>query len=92
MITDAGLAHLRHLPALRELDLSADEVTEAGVKQLGGLPALRVVHLHKTRCDAVDIVAIEAANPKWTVWSACAALAPKPAREVVAKQDATATR
>jgi hypothetical protein len=34
MITDAGLAHLKKLPRLRELDLRWTKVTAGGVNQL----------------------------------------------------------
>ncbi|HEY7512997.1 MAG TPA: hypothetical protein VIC87_00885 [Vicinamibacteria bacterium] len=49
LIADAGLTHLRHMWALRELDLYRTAVTDAGLSHLRGLRRLERLHLGMTR-------------------------------------------
>ena len=48
-ITDGGLAHLRELPNLKELDLRGTPITDAGLMLLGGLHQLRSLCLRHCR-------------------------------------------
>ena len=48
-VTDAGLEHLRALPALAVLDLGHTQVTDAGVRRLGSLKGLRELYLGDTQ-------------------------------------------
>jgi hypothetical protein len=60
-VSDAGLRHLRHADALKELDLEATEETGPGLEHLRRLP-LRWLSLRDTRIDdraLVHVAAIE---------------------------------
>jgi internalin A len=48
-VTDADLAALRELPALRELDLGGTEITDAGLAELVSLSELRTLDLSSCR-------------------------------------------
>ena len=51
-ITDAGVAHLSHLPKLRMVDISLSSLTDEAVRHLSQLPALDDLHLQgKTFSD-----------------------------------------
>ena len=48
-ISDAGLAHLKGLTALKRLDLGATQVSDAGMEHLRGLTGLKVLYLGDTQ-------------------------------------------
>lgn len=86
-VSNAGLQHLRGMPALRELDLSQTRVTDAGMDVLRTLPQLERVSLawtHVTDAGAAALRACDALQSVNLLGSACgdgavAALAGKPA-------------
>ncbi len=47
-VTDAGLAHLSGMLALRTLHLERTGVGDAGVRRIASLPALQMLNLHST--------------------------------------------
>ena len=44
-VSDAGLAHLAEIPAIRELYLDSQNITDAGLRNLSGLASLEVLYL-----------------------------------------------
>jgi hypothetical protein len=57
--TDAGLAHLRGLPALRVLDLSRTRITGASLDTVGQFPALACLNLQRTSITNDDLVRLK---------------------------------
>ena len=55
-VTDAGLAQLGRLPALRTLYLYSTQVTDAGMTQLKNFPALQALSLDRTRVTDAGLV------------------------------------
>ena len=70
-VTDADLAHLTGLPALRSLYLDYTQVTDAGLVQLTELPALEHLYLDYERMsdEVIDasIAKLQQALPNRTI-------------------------
>ena len=62
-VTDAGLAHLKGLANLEELDLARTWVTDAGLTHLKGLN-LRSLGLIRTKVTAKAVRQLEKASPR----------------------------
>jgi len=58
-VTDAGLAHLRRLTALRRLDLSFTGATGAGLRHLKGMTRLKKLELPPGRVTDDDLAHLE---------------------------------
>lgn len=55
-IGDSGVAHLRHLMALKSLDVSGTRITDAALSHLAGLTSLEVLNLDHTPVSDAGIV------------------------------------
>jgi hypothetical protein len=62
-VTDAGLANLRGLTQLQELDLDSTEVTGVGLEHLWGLTQLEYLYLSDTKVTATGIAELQKALP-----------------------------
>ena len=59
-ISDDGLALLRDLPEVTEIDLSGTAITPAGIARLGGLRGLEIVGLDPAQLDERSVAALKA--------------------------------
>ncbi|MEN4098622.1 MAG: hypothetical protein ROW52_01750 [Anaerolineaceae bacterium] len=59
-ITDAGIARLKSLPQLRELNLSSCDITRKALDHLADLPNLQSLHL--SYCNRLDDSAVKSLN------------------------------
>lgn len=57
-VTDAGLARLATMPALRQLRLDRTQITDEGLSHLTGLPRLESLNLHTTAVTDVGIATL----------------------------------
>ena len=48
-LTDEGLAHVKALPKVVQLDLKDTQITDAGLANLAGIATLNRLHLEKTK-------------------------------------------
>lgn len=64
---DADLIHLKELKKLRELDLSATNITDAGLEHLKGLRGLRSLRLQSTKVTDDGVNRLRRARPELTV-------------------------
>jgi hypothetical protein len=62
-VGDAGLAHLKGLTELRELNLRSTKVTDAGLAHLRGLTGLRKLDLRHTKVTAAGVQDLQKALP-----------------------------
>ena len=58
-ITDAGLEHLRSLPALQILDLSETAITDEGLKIVAAYPRLTNLALQRTRVSDAGVLHLQ---------------------------------
>ncbi|MFN7919003.1 MAG: hypothetical protein U0Q16_02835 [Bryobacteraceae bacterium] len=56
-VTDADLARVGQMTALRKIDLSQTKITDAGLEHLKNLPAVRELHLHYAEYMSEDGIA-----------------------------------
>jgi hypothetical protein len=63
-VADAGLAHLKGLAELRELDLRSTKVTDAGLVHLKALTGLRKLDLRHTGVTAAGVRSLQEALPQ----------------------------
>jgi hypothetical protein len=63
-IADAGLAHLKGLTELRELNLRGTKVTDTGLRHLRGLTGLRRLDLRHTKVTAAGVRGLQEALPR----------------------------
>ena len=62
-ITDAGLAHLKGLVTMKELDLDGCEITDAGLVHLKGLSNLKKVILSVTKITDAGVKSLQKSLP-----------------------------
>lgn len=64
LLANAGLAHLEHLNALRQLELNCSEITDAGLVHLRTLKRLKSVNLRGTKVTEKGIAELRKVQPK----------------------------
>ena len=63
-MTDAGMADLKGLTNLQQLNLDGTQVTDAGLVHLKGMPQLQFLGLPNTKLTNAGIVELQQALPK----------------------------
>jgi internalin A len=63
-LTDAGLARLKSLPRLEELDIGSPEITDAGLKHLAECKSLRSVLIQNAKVTDAGIAELRKALPR----------------------------
>ena len=66
-ITDAGLRHLKGLPALHYLNLNHTDITDAGLEHLEALTCLRCLVVGNTHVTDEGVKKLQEALPDCTI-------------------------
>ncbi|MBS0267051.1 MAG: hypothetical protein JSS02_34315 [Planctomycetes bacterium] len=66
-ISNAGLAHLKSLESLTDLDLAETNIDDTGLDHLAGIQSLRRVNVTASKVTAAGIARLKAALPKLEV-------------------------